>query len=294
MRFAPICLFVFKRPDLTRRVVDALRKNALADSSVLYVFSDEGRTEEEREKVNEVRELVRSISGFKSVFVTEQSFNKGLANSIIDGVTEVLEQNDAVIVLEDDLVVSSNFLEYMNQALAAYESNNDVFSISGYTMKLPSLRKINGDVYFGYRASSWGWATWKDRWESVDWLVSDYQQFSTDRKRIRLFQRGGADLPRMLRKQMQGRIDSWAIRFCYSQFNQGKLTAFPAISKIASIGFGASATHTKKTTRFDTDLDTGEQMDFEFPEEVKVEPHLAKGFRQKFSPFRRAIDRLGL
>jgi hypothetical protein len=276
------------------KVIESLKRNRLSSDSDLFVFSDGGRNPDEHRQVNLVRDYVSSVSGFRSLKLFFSDANAGLASSIIRGVSAVMEERGKVIVIEDDLITSPNFLDFVNQALETYQHDPRVFSVSGYSLNLPSLKKSVLDVYFGHRASSWGWGTWRNRWDSVDWNVSGYDHFKKNRELRKAFQRGGADMPRMLSKQMAGKIDSWAIRFCYSQFQQRALTVFPTVSKVRSIGFGRAATHTKRTTRFDTLLDSGDKTIFGFPEEPFVDERLAREFRWKFSSFRRAMDRLGL
>ena len=169
--YAPICFFVYKRLDETKQALEALQKNSLAKDSDLIIFSDGFKNESDREKVNAVREYIQTVSGFKSVTINSSEQNKGLATSIIDGVTKIITDRGKVIVLEDDLVVAPNFLQFMNQALFFYSEVKSVFSISGYTMNLSGLEDYEYDYYVGYRASSWGWATWEDRWMDVQWTI---------------------------------------------------------------------------------------------------------------------------
>lgn len=278
----PICLFTFNRLPETIETVEALRKNYLAKTHDLIFFSDGPRTTSEEFKVQEVRKYLRSVKGFRSIKIFEAKENKGLANSIIEGVSQVLRFNNSVIVLEDDLVTSPNFLDFMVQALAFYKEDENIISLSGFTMDLPSLPGKK-DFYFGYRASSWGWATWSDRWESIDWTISDYEDFLSNKKERKRFKKGGSDLGRMLRNQMIGNIDSWAVRFCYNQFKKNQKTVFPTSSKVSSIGFGEDATHTSGATRFKTRLDTSNRRDFEFEKYFEMDKNLSKEFAKKFS-----------
>lgn len=292
INLAPICLFTYNRLEETKKTVAALQNNFLAKESELYVFSDGWKKEGDRDKILAVRNFLNQIKGFKKITIVETQLNKGLANSIIGGVTDVIEKHGKVIVLEDDLITSPNFLNFNNQALNFYEKNDKIFSISGYTLDLPSLNNTEKDFYFGYRSSSWGWATWLDRWKLVDWEIKDYRAFVKSRALKSEFRRGGADLPGMLKNQMTGRIDSWAIRWCYNQFKRDQLTVFPTKSKLISIGFGDNATHTKSTKRFDTKLDTTNQVNFNFQDEIILNKKLVKEHKFKFSLIMRILDRL--
>lgn len=292
MVISPIVLFVYNRLNETKKVISSLKNNYLAKESDLIIFSDGPKTNKDQLKVKTVRDFLETIDGFKSVKIIQSSKNKGLGESIITGVSEIISKYKKVIVLEDDLITSPNFLDFMNQGLSFYQDSEKIFSISGYTLDLPSLDHYDKDFYLGYRASSWGWGTWSSKWEKVDWEVSDYFEFKRSMSKQIKFMRGGSDLPQMLWQQMNGKIDSWAIRWCYEQYKEDLFTVFPAKSKVISIGFGEDATHTHNTNRFDTKLDNGRKRNFEFETESAISEILTKEFRKKFSIKSRFIDKL--
>ena len=289
---APICLFTYNRLSEVETTVQALKKNFLASESDLFIFSDGPKNNDSIPKVNEVRKYLKTIFGFKSITIVESETNKGLANSIISGVTEIVNKFGKVIVLEDDLITSPNFLNFMNQALSYYKNHNLIHSVSGYTHDLPSLKNYKNDFYLGYRGCSWGWGTWKNKWEAVDWNVSSYRNFKRNPIEQLKFMRGGSDMPKMLKSQMNGRIDSWAIRWCYHQFKNDLWTVFPSISKVASIGFGDTATHTKKTKRFYTTLDDTSITDFNFNTNFIPDKDILKEFKNNYSIRKRLVDKL--
>ena len=212
--FSPVVLFVYNRPLHTEQTIEALKRNIFADQSDLYIFSDGPKLETDNKQIAEVRKYIKQIRGFKSIHIIEQDNNMGLANSVISGVTSVINSYGKVIVLEDDLVTSPYFLKYMNEALEFYKNESQVFSISGYNHP-PNLMKFPenylNDIYFNHRNSSWGWGTWKDRWEKADWEVADFNEFINDRRVQKDFNRGGEDLTPMLKAQIEGRLDSWSI-----------------------------------------------------------------------------------
>jgi hypothetical protein len=241
-KLAPIVLFTYRR--VPKETIESLLQNELSSQSELFIYSDGYKTDADKNDVVEVREYLKTIKGFKSVTIKEAEKNKGLASSIIGGVSDVVNKYGKVIVLEDDLIVSSNFLEYMNDALEFYKSDDRIWSISGYGPKLPCLENYDKDLYLSPRASSWGWASWKDRWNSVDWDVKDFKNLKHDKHMRKQFEFGGDDMYKMLELQMLGKIDSWAIRWCYSQFLQKKYTVYPVKSKIVNDGFNdAKGTH---------------------------------------------------
>jgi len=240
--FAPIALFVYNRPRHTRQTVEALLKNEIAGESDLFIFSDYPKNSENANDVREVREYVKTISGFRSVSVVERDKNWGLANSIIDGVTSVVNDRERIIVLEDDLVVSPYFLDFMNRALKKYESEQQVIQVSGYMF--PVKLKIKEDALFLPLTTSWGWATWKRAWQLFDPDANGYPQVNEDlemRKRFNLD--GTYDYFSMLEAQLAGKVDSWAIRWYLTTFLIGGLTLYPRQSLILNTGFDGSGTH---------------------------------------------------
>jgi len=117
MKLAPVILFTYNRPNHIKRNIESLLKNKEAGQSDLFVFSDAPKKEEDKLKVEQVREYLSTITQFQSVTIVKREFNYGLGKNIIDGVTEIVATYGKVIVLEDDLVVSPYFLEYMNEGL---------------------------------------------------------------------------------------------------------------------------------------------------------------------------------
>ena len=216
MELAPVVLFVFNRPWHTRQTLEALQNNTLSGESDLIIFSDGAKTIEDETKVREVRDHIKTINGFKKLSIFERDRNHGLAASIISGVTEVVNKYGKIIVLEDDLISSANFLQFMNQALTTYEKKKDIFSVTGYNFvsKIPDGYKKQ--VFLSYRSSTWG--TWADRWTKADWEVKDFKQFLRNKRDHTRFNRGGDDLTGMLIQQMKGKLDSWGIRWCFTHF----------------------------------------------------------------------------
>ena len=269
---APVVLFVYARPDHTKRTLNALAENILAKETELFIFCDGPKKESAVEGNRRVIDIITEESKrdrFAKVHLQISEKNKGLANSIIGGVGEIINRYEKCIVVEDDIVTTPYFLSYMNDCLAYYEAEPSVFSISAFTYPLKALNKYPHDVYLSYRACSHGWATWKNRWETVDWSVSDFAELSASRKKRRDFNRGGNDLYRMLRHQVRGERDSWAIRFCYAQSKQNRYTIYPKSSLLKNIGFDGSGTHCQNDTRKqnNTDIDlTKRELKLKMPE----------------------------
>lgn len=286
MNITPVAIFTFTKLEPLKQTIQALAKNNHAKNTELFVFSDGPKNEYIKSKVDHVRDYIRTIEGFKKVNTSFATINKGLANSIIEGVSQVLEKYDSVIVLEDDLITSPNFLTFMNQALEFYRDYENIISISGYSPPVKVPVGYKNDNYFTLRASSWGWATWKDRWAKVDWQVKAYPHFQNNFKARRRFNYMGSDMTGMMKKQMNGKLDSWAIRWCFHQFQYELYTVFPIESKINNIGFDSNATHTKGRyvdQRFATYLDKGSKTEFNFKNDVSLEEPFIKSFRKPYN-----------
>ncbi len=256
-QFAPIVLFVYNRPAHTKATVEALLQNKGAAESDLFIYSDAAKSESGRVEVEKVRQYIRSIRGFKTIQIIEKESNQGLSESVITGVTEVLQKYENVIVLEDDLITSTDFLEYMNLALAFYKDDFSIYSISGYTFPSPHLKEIREDVFLYPRPASWGWASWRNRWTKADWVMSDFQSLCENRSSIKSFLRGGEDMFIMLLKQQKGLIQSWAIRWAYAHFKYHAYSLYPTKSKVRSIGTDSSGTNLPSTKKYDTDVYEG-------------------------------------
>lgn len=280
---APIVVFVYARPEHTKKTIESLTKNYLASETEVYIYSDAAKNEKVIKQVELVREYIDSLlqrNIFKSVRITKAETNKGLANSVIAGVTEIISQYRKIIVLEDDLIVSPNFLQYMNEALDFYEGNKKIWSISGYTFKINFPPDYKHDIYLSYRGCSWGWATWQDRWEKVDWDVLDYDEFKNNKELRKKFNRGGRDMADMLDRQMEGKIDSWAIRWCYTQSKLDMLTVYPVISRVKNIGLDGTGTHSGCSSKYDVILKNNiKKHKFE---KINIDNRILKSFKNQF------------
>lgn len=227
---APIVLFTYNRPLHTKQVLNSLAKNAEAKDSILYVFCDgakENSNEGDLVKIEEVRILINSENRFKEVVIKFQEKNKGLANSIIDGVTEVVNSYGKVIVLEDDLILSPFFLSYMNDSLERYMNDTSVGQIGACNFF--GCGKKYPDYFFVPLPDCWGWATWKNRWECFNPNVNELAiQLEKNAYKRHIFNAYGAyDFMGMLNLQKQGKVDSWAIRWQAVCVLNGWLTLYP-------------------------------------------------------------------
>lgn len=280
---APIIVFCYKRLDTLKKTILALQHNYLARESDLFIFSDGPKKPSDEPVIKEIRDYLKTIDGFKSVSISNSEKNKGLANSIIEGVTEVINKYEKVIVLEDDLVTTPNFLSYMNEGLFYYKNNPKIFTISGSSTRITGVKK--NTVFFTQRAASCGWGMWKSQWDTIDWEVRDYEEFIKNRSARRRFNKMGSDMTRLLKKQRTGEINSWAIRWCYHQFKYDLLSVHPVVSKIENIGFAsAAATHTKERfNRFKTEIDQNPATPTDFNVPVQMEKKIIKQFLRPYT-----------
>lgn len=289
---APVVLFAYKRPVEIEATLRALEANHLASQSDLYIFVDAPKRPDDAAKVAQVHRILDAASGFRSIHRDYAESNIGCADSIIRGISQVLANHPSAIIVEDDLITAPNFLDYMNQCLVQYAGNRRVYSASGYTMPFSRPPGYKPDAYFIPRHSPWGWATWADRWQSVDWDMTDYPAFERDKQQQKAFMQGGSDLVRMLRDQMEGRADAWDIRFCYNRFKENGLTMYPTVSKVQNIGFGSDATHTNIYNRYKTTLDAGTQRVFDLPGVVETTDYYHRRTLQQYSVPTRIYNRL--
>lgn len=280
---APLVVFVYKRLNCTKNMLKSVNENRMAGETDLFIFSDGPKTKEEEEKVNEVREYIKYFSAncnFRNVFVIESESNKGLAASVISGVTEVIQKYGKVIVVEDDLQVSNNFLDFMNDCLNFYADNLKIWSIGGTSLALKALEGYKHDVYACYRATSHGWATWNDRWKLVDWDLTDYEEFMKDRKRKKRFKKAGADVIEALKNQKEGKTDSWAIRWCYQQSKENTFTILPVNNMVKIGGWGEDATHCD-VDRFHTQI-SDKACNYSLAD-VTINEKIMRDFRKYYS-----------
>jgi hypothetical protein len=240
-KLSPIALFVFKRPEHTLRALESLVQNIEFIKSPLFIFCDGARHDGEMAQVEETRRLVRNWPHpNKTIF--ERDRNWGLANSVIEGVTQLCEKFGRVIVVEDDLVVSSMFLNYLNAALKHYVDEPKVMQVSAHMF--PVNIKSEFDAVIMPFVTSWGWATWDRAWKHFDSSLAGYEKLKKDRVLRKKFNLNDAyPYFRMLKRQAKGQVDSWAIRWYSSVFFQNGYVVFPLHSLVQHEGYDESATH---------------------------------------------------
>jgi GT2 family glycosyltransferase len=274
---APVALFVFNRPIHAKKTIEALKKNKESKNTELYIFSD-GQKQEKDKLVEEVRRYIRTIKGFKKIKIIERKRNIGLAKSIITGIKEVFLKHEKIIVLEDDIKTSKYFLEFMNKSLDIYEKEKKVFGVTGYVY--PTKKELP-ETFFIKLTNCWGWATWKDKWE---YFEEDGKKLLKKIKSKRKFNiENTYPFHKMLKNQIKGKNNSWAIRWYASVFLENGVFLYPKKSLINNIGFDSEGTHCKNKNFFHTEIS-------KTPIKVsKIKPIEDKFARKKFQRFFRSI-----
>ena len=240
---APVVLFTYNRLMHTKKVISSLNENSLCIFTDLIVFSDGPKEKKHESEVNKIRSYLKTIDGFKSVKIIERKKNIGLAESIIEGVSDVIDDYGKIIVLEDDIEVSKYFLEFMNQSLNFYEKKKKVWHINSWSLGINDI-DIN-DYFFHSNVSCWGWGTWKDRWihfkknpEQIvsRWSMKQIYKFNLD---------GHQDYFKQIKLNYKNKINTWAAFWAASVFENKGLCLTPKAPFSRNIGFDATGTNCK-------------------------------------------------
>jgi len=263
MNLSPVILFTYNRLWHTQQTIHSLKQNELAKKSELFIYSDAPKDEASKQKVLEVRKYLKSIDGFKKVTLIEREKNWGLGNSIIDGVTKVMNDFGKVIVLEDDMVTSPYFLNFMNDALNYFEEKKKVWHICGWNY--PIDEKGLDDVFLWRTMNCWGWGTWADRWnhfeKNTDKLINTFSK-----KEIKRFNLNGFEnFWKQVIDNKKGRIDTWAIYWYATIFQNNGLCLNPTKTYLKNIGHDGSGTHCHVTNQYDSDLNQQKSINFNVP-----------------------------
>ncbi len=290
-KLAPIVLFVYNRPWHTRKTVEALQKNIFASDSELFVYSDNAKNEKVQDDVMEVRKYIKMIKGFEKVVIIEQKKNVGLANSIISGVTEIVNKYGKIIVLEDDLVTSPYFLKFMNEALDFYENEKMVWHISGWNY--PINTDGLDDVFMWRLMNCWGWATWSDRWRHYEKnVVKVVNEFNKDD--IYKFDIDGVgDFWNQIILNKKNKIDTWAIFWYVTIFKQGGLCVNSSKTFTTSIGNDDSGTNCSENNDFDGVLSQDDNFYFEIEleEDIIALNRVRQFYKKRQSILRKIINK---
>lgn len=248
---APIIIFAYKRKKHLETLINSLLSDELSQQSNIYIFCDGYKSEIDREQVEETQKYICSLVASKvfrylHIYLSEK--NNGLANSIIRGVTQLMDEYESAIIIEDDVILADRFLEYMNGALKYYQNDRKIWSVGGFSFIKHFPEGYDSDVFFTQRSSSYAWATWADRWDKVDWQVKDYPEFRRSLKKRVSFDKWGQDRSMMLDAQRAGKTASWAIRFDYAMWKNGMYNVVPRHSRCSTTGHDGSGTNSPNET----------------------------------------------
>ncbi|NNN84135.1 glycosyltransferase family 2 protein [Vibrio sp. A8-1] len=253
---APIVIFVYNRQWHTQQTIEALQKNELSDQSDLIIYSDGSKNDQSSSQVQEVRNYLKTVSGFKTIKIIERDKNWGLAANIIDGVSEVINHYGKVIVMEDDIVTSPSYLSFMNQALEHYQNENKVWHISGWNY--PLTDGCNTDAFFWRVMNCWGWATWNDRWQHFNkdpkklidkWKEEKIHRFNLD---------GTHDFWSQVLNNQSGKLNTWAIFWYATIFTNNGLCLNPYQSYVKNIGNDGTGENCGKVDIYSKEINSSE------------------------------------
>jgi hypothetical protein len=240
--FAPIVLFAFNRPGHLNQALIALSHNAEFHLSPLFIYCDGPRNKGDYLNIEQTRAIANQWP-HPNKMVIEAQINQGLAESVIAGVTQVLNRFGKVIVLEDDLVVDKAFLSFLNRALRKHQDDSRILQISAYMFPIPEFLG-RSETLFLPNISSWGWATWSRAWAKFDPSASGWELLLSNKRMRKEFDVGGSyAYSDMLLRQLNGEIDSWAIRWNWSVYCSSGLVLYPPVSLVKNIGFDGSGRH---------------------------------------------------
>lgn len=300
MQYAPIALFTYARVDHTRKAVESLLSNKEAAESDLFIFSDGPKNADKITAVNENRAFIHTIHGFKSIHIVEREKNLGLANSLIAGITDVINQYGRVIVVEDDLILSPYFLKFMNEALEKYKDDDRVGTISAY---VPPIKEKLPETFFLMYFQCWGWATWKRAWELLETNPKPLLR-GLRFKKNKFDVGGGCGNYGNLYCQKVGLVDSWYVRYYASLFLKGKLSLYPGHSLADNNGLDGTGTHCKNLRGVVTvsvcpypieqnDIDVQEdEYAYQVFSDYFNRKSVSRPFRSKYCQFKNFIRRL--
>jgi len=265
---------VYNRPDHLRKTLDALNNNRDVCNAKLVIYSDGPREEQDETKVRKVRELIRKKNKFSDTEIIESKRNMGLAKSVIDGVSEVLGKYCEVITLEDDVLTSPGWYQFMNHGIQFYRYKPKIWSMGGYCPPIKFPYSYSRDVFLSPLATSYSWGTWEDRWRLVDWEVSDFDKFIADRKRVNRFCGWNPSRMRLLKRTIRKNHSSWAIRWEYAAAKHSCLNVLPTKSHVTNIGYDvgehSQSIATKKANAKYSVVPVDQP--YEFQEDLQLEP----------------------
>ncbi len=277
-----LVVFAYNRDEHLKKVLEALRKNEKVDS--LYIFQDGLKCEEHRNGWENTRKVIEDYEWCSPIRIYSK-YNKGLANSIVDGINKVFEDNDAIIVLEDDCVPTACFISFMKQCFERYRYDGQVYTISGYSWPI-RVEKQENDIYFCGRSCSYGWGTWKDRWDKYKRDYDVLGRLKTTEEGSKNLAMWGMDLELMLVQTLRRQNDSWSVFWSLKIIEEQGYNIVPYNNLITNIGFDGSGVH----CGYQPDSVKKERVEIEnlivsFPARIEFEEHIIKGYAELYGSY---------
>lgn len=264
---SPIAIFIYNRPDKVKSLLDSLSLNSGFENYEYYIFSDGPKNESELPDVIKSRKIVKDFFTKIKYELVSKEKNYGLSNSIINGVNFTLNKHERVIVLEDDLIVSKDFLNYMEVSLKRYFKQKKVYSISGHVFNSDVMNSFNS-LFFLKHISSWGWGTWRDRWTSFNKFLDKNHSLKINKENKKSFNLDNTyPFSKILEKTNKGMVDSWAIKWYYYIYINEGLSLYPYTTLINNKGFDGSGSNT--LSNYNEEIKSN-SIELNFPDKVEL------------------------
>lgn len=290
--YAPILVSVYTRLDHINRCLDSLRRNSGCELTNLYIVSDAAFSANDAPAVKSVRDYISTISGFRSVSLIKREKNFGSFLSITTAITEVLEEHGRVIFLEDDNVVSENFLKYMNDGLLFYNDDSSIFSISGYNFPVDIPKEYPHDIYKWQGFSAWGVGLWYDRWLEIDWSPEGIHSFLADRNQVRTLNRISEHvIPCVTTYLINNHLVADAV-ISMHLVKKNKYSIFPVLAKVRNAGHDGTGEHGGITDRY-SNQEIDSNIPFTLIENIQSDKRINRILSRHFSlPLKAKVARI--
>ena len=292
----PVAFIIFNRPDTAERVFAEIAK---AKPPKLLVIGDGPRANRpgEAEKVAAARAIISQVDWDCEVLTNFSDVNLGCKLRPASGIDWVFEQVEEAIILEDDCLPDPTFFRFCQELLERYRHDQRIAMISGDNFQF-GLRRNDDSYYFSKYVHIWGWATWRDRWQS---------SYDVDLKKWPAIRDGGwledmlgnkkevANWTGVFESTFRGEIDAWDYQWLFASLLEGRINVMPNVNLISNIGFGADATHTTNVSALSNIRIEEMQFPLRHPQGIFAARMLDDRFAQNFlilSLYRRIKNRI--
>lgn len=275
---APVVMFVYNRPDHTRRAWEALCRNAEFADTPVYIYADAAANEDAVRGVRAVRQYLQGLQHADLHLILREE-NYGIERNEVNGITTVIRAHGKAVIVEDDIEAGPYFLRYMNLALDRYANEQQVYAITAYSIfsseqaaRLPEYGFLRAPV-------NWGWATWADRWsQNLDTIDdADVERLRKDARMQREFNNGEFSSDILLSQSKRGAY-TWDTIWYWVIFKNRGLVLRTAYALCDNIGTDGSGVHFNdprgKVVRRDTSHYPGDEM----PSEITLTESYCKVF----------------